>query len=654
MNHRELDDEFQAHLQEKIADLMEGGRSESDARAQALREFGNRTLHLEDSRDVWRWASFDRLSQDLRHALRGMRRSPGFTAIVVATLALGIGANTAIFSLVNQLLLHPSGIANPERIISIGTRYNKLNLRMFWVSPPTLADVRDNRQVFEHAAMMISADANYANGETPERLITAAVTAEWFDVFAVQPLLGRTFHPEEDRPNANHVVVLSYATWQRLFGADRSIVGRTILLNDLPCQIIGVMKPEFRYPRNVDLWVPLGLPPGEFADDNRFNESFFAVARTKGGVTPDHAFAWLGVLTSRVRDKSPSYARDSDWGLFGVPSTDFTAGATKAPLLVLAAAVGLVLLIACSNIAGLMLARASIRAHEFAVRSALGAGRGRLLRIILTESAVLATAGGAAGLALAYGAMNLLLLLAPESASAGLRPELDIHVLLFCAATVVLSGVLFGIVPAWRISRSDPSEALKSGRSTTADPARQRLRSTLVVAETALALVLLVAAGLFLRSFVQLEGVNPGFQPNGVMTASFSLPQPAYSSGQKQGEFYRAVLNRLRSSPGITAAAMGYPVPFSGDEGSASFSIEGRVQTPGDPGPHGDIRVVTPGYFETLSIPLRSGRFFTDQDRYNTEQVAIIDDVLAQRYWPMKIRWGKGFDPAALCTRLSA
>ncbi len=356
MNHGDLDDEIQAHLGEKIADLMDRGLAEPEARARALRSFGNRTLYLEDSRNVWRWPSLDRFSSDLRHALRGMRRSPGFTLVVIATLALGIGANTAIFSLVNQLLLHPSGIAHPDRIVAIRTRYTKLKLDDIPVSPPTLADVRDSRQVFEHAAMMTISDANYTGGDQPERLIGAVATAEWFDVFGAHPLLGRTFRPEEDQPNANRVVVLSYATWRRLFGADRSIVGRAILLNDFACQVIGVMNPAFRYPENADFWLPLGLPPELFAATNRFNESYFAVALRRPGVTLGQANAWMGVLSDRVLNSSPGWAKGADWGLFAVPFTDSVAGTTKTPLLVLAAAVGFVLLIACSNIAGLMLA----------------------------------------------------------------------------------------------------------------------------------------------------------------------------------------------------------------------------------------------------------------------------------------------------------
>ncbi len=636
MNFSDLNDEMHKHLQEKIADLMERGLSESEARAQALPEFGNRTLYLEDSRNVWRWGWIDRLNQDFRHALRGMRRSPGFTAIVIATLALGIGANTAIFSLVNQLLLHPAGIDLPERVVAVRTRYTKLKLLDIGVSAPTFADLRNSRQVFDHAAITRAVDLNYTDSDTPQRLIGAAVTSEWFDVFGARPLLGRVFRAEEDEPNANHVAILSYAAWERLFSGDRSVIGRTIRLSQSSYQVIGVMKPSFRFPQNADLWTPLGWPTDQFAEMFRFNERFFAVARLKPGVSPRQASAWMDVLTSRVRQSNLPWVTEAKWGLFDIAFTDSFAGATKTPLLVLAAAVGFVLLIACSNIAGLMLARASARSREFAVRSALGAGRGRLLRILLTESAALAAAGGTAGLALAYGATRLLLQLAPESASAGLSPALDAYVLLFCGATVIFSGLLFGIVPAWRISRSDPNEALTGGRSSTAERKRQRLRSALVIAETAFALVLLVAAGLFLRSFVQLEAANPGFNPGGVMTASFTLPTAAYPDGQKQAEFYRTLLERLRSTPGVASAALGYPIPFSGIDESGAFDIEGYVPPPGDPGPHGDDRFVTPGYFEALSIPLLRGRSFTDQDRVTTQPVAVIDDVLAQRYWPGK------------------
>ncbi len=656
---RELADELAGHIEMQTEVNVREGMPPDEARRAAALKFGGLEAAKESYRDQRALPVVETALADLRHALRGIRRSPGFAVVVVLTLALGIAANTAIFSLVNQLLLHPSGIVDPERIVTVGTRYTKLGLHVTWVSGPTLADVRDSRQVFEHAALAMTVNVNYAEGESPQRLQAAGVSVEWFDVFGVQPLLGRVFRPEEDLPNANHEAVLSHAAWTRLFGADRSVLGRSILLDQVPYQVIGVMRPGFRYPNNVDVWVPAGLPPEELAINNRFNEHFIGVARARSGVSFNQANAWMGVLSDRVRNSAtaPSrpggfapgqYARNAEWGLFADPFTDTVAGNTKTPLLVLMGAVGFVLLIACSNIAGLLLARASVRAREFAVRAALGAGSGRLLGLVLAESAVLAFAGGVLGLALAYGGMKLLLLLAPEGAAAGLEPTLDIHVLVFCAATAILSGVLFGVIPAWRISRTEPSQTLKSGRSSTTE--RQGLRSVLVVAETALALILLVSAGLFLRSFVRLQSVSPGFNPWGVMTASFSLPPNAYPAGKKQAEFYRAVLGRLRSTHGVTAAALGAPAPFSGEEGSASFSIDGRAPAAGEPDPHGDIRFVTPGYFEALSIPLKSGRYFSDDDRVTSEPVAIIDENLARRYWPNEDPLGKKIKRGVLFT----
>lgn len=640
MNYRDLNDEMRAHLDEKVADLVESGMSESDARERAMREFGNRTLHLEDSRAVWRWAWLDQAAQDLRHALRGMRRSPGFTAVVVATLALGIGANTAIFSLVNQLLLHPAAVTNPERIVAIGTEYKKLNLHFVGGSVPTMADVRDDREVFEHAALVAGNNVNYADGDTPEMLQASAVSVEWFDVFGARPLLGRVFRPEEDQPNANRVVVLAYVTWTRLFGGDRAVLGRKILLNQIPYEVIGVMPPGFRYPDTTDLWTPAGLPPDQFANANRFNERHQIMARVRGGIPAQRVNAAVAVLAERAKSAN-AVARDSNWGLFAVPFTDTVAGTSKTPVLVLAGAVGFVLLIACSNIAGLMLARASARAREFAVRSALGASRRRLLRVILSESMVFAIAGGAAGLALAYGAMQVLLLLAPEGTTAGLTPSLDVYVLLFCAGIVIVSGALFGILPAWRISRSNPNDALKGARASTSDAARQRLRSALVVAETALALMLLVSAGLFLRSFLRLEDVNPGFNSHGVMTASFALPRRPPPIVETRAAFFRAVVEPLKRRPGVAAVAIGYPIPFSGITNAGGFTIEGHMLQPGDPGPHGDMRYVTPEYFEALAIPIKSGRIFTDLDRSKTEPVVVIDDNVAQRYLPDENPVGK-------------
>src|SRR5581483_5417942 len=398
------------------------------------------------------------------------------------------------------------------------------------------------------------------------------------------------------------------------------------------------MGPEFRWPANIDLWTPLGLAQDAYDPNNRFNENYLGVARLRTAVSFERANVLLQVLSDRLKNdggRAGAYAKSADWGMFLLPFTDFIAGPTKTPMLILMAAVGFVLLIACSNIAGLMLARASGRSKEIAVRAALGAGRWHLIRQTLAETSVISIAGAVLGLIVAYLGVRGLLALAPENSPVVFSVRLDATVLAFTALVAIVAGLLFGAVPAWQVARLDRFEALKEGgRSGTAGHGRQRLRAGLVIGEVALALVLLVGAGLFLRSLAALEDVNPGFQPNGVITGSLALPDAQYSDPAKRVTFFQNVVARLTNTPGVAVAAAGVPVPFSGNAGSASFSIEGRPSPPGDPGPHGDIGYVTPQYFAAMKIPLRSGRTFTDQDQRTTQRVVMIDETLAREYWP--------------------
>ncbi|HEY2013966.1 MAG TPA: ABC transporter permease, partial [Bryobacteraceae bacterium] len=512
------------------------------------------------------------------------------------------------------------------------------NLASIPISATDFSDVRNARDLFHHAAIIGEGDFNYTGGDTPERLQGASVTAEWFDVFGAKPLLGRVFTADEDQANANQVIVLSHAAWKRLFGSDPNILGRTVALNERPYRIIGVMDSGFRFPRAVDLWAPLGLAPAAFSENNRFNENYNAYARVRPGVAFDRANAYIQVLANRLKESGTpgaAYAKNSAWGMFAVPITDFLAGDTKRPLLILLCAVAFVLLIACSNIAGLMLARTSGRTREIAVRAALGAGRWALMRQTLAESLILATAGSVTGLALAYAGMRVLLLLAPENAAIGIAATIDLNVLLFTVGATIASALLFGLVPAWQIARLDTYEVLKgTGRSGMSGRGRQRLRSALVICETALALMLLVGAGLFIRSLARIEDVRPGFEPRGVMTAGLSLPRTRYPDMPRQIAFYRALADRMAAIPGATVAATGIGLPFSGMAGSASFAIQEKPTGPGDPGPHGDVRSISPSYFQALTIALKEGRYFTDQDREGTERVAIVDENLARQYWP--------------------
>jgi predicted permease len=577
------------------------------------------------------------LLHDLRYAFRMLAKNPGFATVAVLSLALGIGANTIIFSVINELFLHPTGISDPAHLFAIRVKYDKLNLKSIVISAPGFKDIRDSKQVFSSAAAEYQESFNYLAPEGPQRLTVAKVTWQWFDAFGARPFLGRAFRPEEDQPHANQVALLAYDTWQHLFGGDPAIVGRSIQLNREDYRVVGVMGPEFDWPQRTALWTPLGLPASEYSPDNYFNESFFAVARTRPEVSSAQGQAFVRVLTQRLIRAYPqnTYARDSGWGMFAIPFTEYGAGDFRTPMLILLGAVGFVLLIACSNIGGLLLARASARAKEFAVRIALGAQKRDLLRLALVESFFLTACGAIAGVAGAYDGAGLLLRLAPNSLSPRFAARVDGHVLLFVVLLMVLSGVFLGVVPMGELFGRRHYGVLKEeARTVTSSRGRLRLREWLVVGQVAMALVLLVGAGLLLKSLARLGRVDAGFDPRGVMTASVQLPENQYNTEEKQAAFYRAVNEKLAALPGVSSAAVVEALPFTGFDPSSSFSIEGRPRGPSDPGPHSMLNWITPGYFEALHIPLLNGRNFTAMDRLGTQPVVIIDENLARQYWP--------------------
>jgi predicted permease len=574
---------------------------------------------------------------DLRFAIRVLAKNPGFTLVAILTLALGIGANTAIFSVINGLLLHPHGVAHPDRLAAIRARYEKLNLRSIVISAPDFAFVRDNKQVFAASAIEQPGSFNYTGSDRPQRLRGALVTSQWFEVFEARPMLGRVFTPEEDQPNANHEVVLAYDAWKSFFGGDTGIIERTIQLNQESYKVIGVMGPAFQWPNPTDLWVPMGLKAEAFVLDNIFNENYLCVARLQGGVSFSNAAAYLALMTQQVADdpRAQGFPKSSGWAMFAVPFTTFVYGDLRTPLFILLGAVGFVLLIACSNVAGLLLARATGRMKEFAIRTALGASPWRLAGQTLTESLVLATAGMVLALVIATGAIRVLLALSPENIATGVVVSIDRYVLLFSLLMAGLSAIIFGAAPAWQIALTDPQRNLQQGRGAGGGSrGGHRFRDLLVVGELALALVLLASAGVFLKSLGHLRDVDVGFRPHGLMTAAIALPDRQYDTEAKQVAFLRSALDHLATTPGVESAAAGLPIPFSGFGGSSSFYIEGRVLPPGDPGPHGDIRGVSPRYFEAMGIRLMRGRVFTNQDDKDAQPVMVIDENLARLYWP--------------------
>jgi predicted permease len=588
------------------------------------------------------------MNTDLRQAFRLLRNNPAFAITAIAALAFGIGANTAIFSAINAILVHPAGIAEPGRIAALRVMYGKSGHSTV-LSVPDFEDVHAATGVFESAALMNSSDFNYVVGDTPQRLVAARVSHEWFDVFGVKPAAGRAFEAQEDRPGNNRVAILSDAAWKRWFGGTSSILGQTAVFNGIPFQIVGIMPASFRWPATADLWIPIGLAPGSFAASNRMNESYFTVARLRAGVSMDQADAAVRVIAERyTMSDATGYARASRWTLFAMPLLDLTAGSLKTPLLVLMGAVAAVLMIACSNIAGLLLARASGRTREIAVRIALGAGRWRLVRQLLTESFILALAGGIAGIGVGAAGIRALLLLAPREQTAGVSISLDVRVLLFTCTIAVLAGVLFGIAPAIQLSRLNQARALQEGgRAGTDGRVRQALRSALVVAELALALVLLAGAGLFLRSLTQVAQVDPGFRASGVESGFVTLPMARYAAPAKWTAFHRAAIERLGAIPGVTSAAAAIPLPFTNADWGASFRIESQPVAPGDTPPHGANRYVTPEYFATMGIALIRGREFTDEDHADAPRVALVDETLASRYWPNQDPIGQRIGPSS-------
>ena len=644
---QELSEEFRFHLDKLIEESVANGMSEEEARYAALREFGGVEQLKEECRDAWHVRFITELVQDVRYGLRQLRRNPGFTVVTILTLALGIGANTAIFSVINGLFMHPEGISNPGRLVALRARYTGLGLKNIVVSAPDFAQIRDRHDIFASAAIEQTGDFNYTAGDWPQRLVGAKVTWQWFDVFQARPLLGRTFTKEEDEPGADHEVVLAYSAWKKWFGGDHAAVGRSIRLNEEFYRVVGVMGPDFRWPPEVDLWTSLGLAPGKFAPADMFNESYFAAARLRQGVPFQQASAIVALLSRRiVENPAVSFAKDSGWGMFILPLLQYAYGDVRTPLLILAVAVGFVLLIACANIAGLLLARTASRTREFAVRAALGAPRSRLMRQVLAESLPLALAGAVVGTLLASLGVRALALAAPEGLMAGAVFPLDGRVLLFTLGVTLFAGVVFGVVPAWHTSHSDPYSTLKEGgRSQAGGHSSHRLRSALVIGELSLALVLLIGTGLLLKTISSLGKVDPGFEPAGVMTAAVSLPQVKYDTPEKQIAFFRSVLDRLSNLPGVKATGAGSPLPFSGGNGSASFLIEGHPTAPGSPAPWGNIRYITPGYFAALRIPILRGRAFTGDDRLSTEKVAVIDEDMARRYWPHQDPIGQKIRP---------
>ncbi len=575
----------------------------------------------------------DTLLYDLRYAARRTRKAPGFSLIVVLTLALGIGANTAIFSVVDALILRPLPYRDPGRLVTIEHHYPSLNDLKAPVSASGFRHYRDDTRSFESVAVSTGWQPNLTGAGEPERLLGAQGSARFFEVLGIAPALGRTWTAAEDEPGNNQVVVLSDGLWRRRFGADAGIVGRTIRLDGAPYTVIGVMPRGFHgfFNRRAELWRPVALTPKQYAA-GATNEFLSLSARLKPGVSVAQARREMAAFAERLKRDNPG-TYPPKWGLLVTTLDEKAKGDVRGALLVLLGAVGFVLLIACANVANLLLARASGRAREIAVRTAMGASRRALIRQLMTESLLLSLAGAGLGLLLASWGLHAITALGP-AAVAGMDIHVSGRVLGFTLLVAVATGLLFGLAPALQTSRTDVQETLREGQRGSSERAGRRLRRALVVGEVALALTLLAGAGLLVRSFARIQGVDPGFDPHHLLTFSIALPKAGYPLDTAQIAFWDRTLERLRSTPGVVAVGMTSNLPFSGGWSTGSFTVEGYTPPPGQPGPWGDIRVASTGFARAMRLPLIRGRFIGTQDRAGAAPVVVVDQEMARRYWP--------------------
>jgi putative ABC transport system permease protein len=588
------------------------------------------------------------LWQDLRYALRTLSRSRGFAAAAILTLALGIGANSAIFSLVNGVLLRPLPYPAPEQLMTIWGFYPSTGRST--ASLPDFHDWRERSRSFSDMAAVYGTLFTITSGGEPEQLAGSRVTANFFRMLGVEPALGRGFLPEEEQVGGNDdVVVLSHGLWQRRFGSDPSIVGRQVELNSRPYTVVGVAPANFRLLQSVDAWAPFRADTG----GNRRSEYLEVYGRLKPGITPAQAQAELSGIARQLAAEYPE--TNASWTTLEVlPLKEFQVGDVRRALLVFSVAVGLVLLIACANVANLLLARAAAREREIAVRVALGAGRWRLMRQLLTESTLLAVIGGLAGVALATWAVDGL-----RVGAAGMLPRMDeVRVdgaaVAFSLGLSVLTGLLFGLVPALRVGSGMVHDTLREGTRGAPGTGVARALSGLVLGEVALAMVLLVGAGLLVRSFAELTRIDPGFQSKGVLTFGIILPPAKFPEPEKLPALYDRVLERMSALPGVSAVGLGNNLPMHGAS-YITFSIEGRVPPP-DVGEDLQPFAVSPGHFRTLRIPLRSGRLLEPTDGPTAPYVAVVNEELVRRFLPgrdplgARIAFGDGSDSTAWMT----
>ncbi|MGB2592763.1 MAG: ABC transporter permease [Candidatus Acidiferrum sp.] len=634
-----LEEEMRLHLELRQEEQVESGLTANAARAAARRRFGNVTALKEKSHMAWGWEWFENFAQDVRYGARMLRKSPGFTAVAILTLALGIGANTAIFSVINGVLLSPLPYKNPKQLVVI-KEHDSL---------PNVMDIQRQTRAFSQGGGINVEKMDYIGATEPVQVRVGLIDAGFLETLGAQAMLGRIISPAEDVQGGPRFAMVSNHFWQNYLGSDPHAVGNTIQLSGNSYTVIGVMPTSFAPPtEHADVFVSLWAgDPGAGAErDVHIMHTYW---RLKEGVTLAQAQTEMAAIDRRLAEQYPAEEKERKSHL--VPLQEWLVGDVRPALLVLFGAVGLVLLIACANFASLLMMRAVAERQELVIRAALGAGRGRLIRKTLTESALLSVLGGAAGLLLAKWGTSMLLALRPEALARLNGIHMDTRVLLFVLVVSVLTGIVFGMAPVWIAARADVAGALKeSGRSTTASTMGHSIRKTLVISELAVALVLLVGAGLLIKGFSRLRSTNPGFNSANVMTMYLQLSSTRYREIPKQTEFRRELLTRLNSLPGVQAAMVS-DIPLGGNYVGHRFVIDGRPPVAVGGEPMVQTLSVMGSYFHVMQIPLRAGRDFTPWDRERQPLVAIVNEEMVREFFPhenpigMRIRWAGDTDP---------
>lgn len=583
---------------------------------------------------------------DIRYALRTLLKNRSFAIVALLTLALGIGATTAIFSLVHGVLLKPLPYPEPQQLVHVWMRFTGIGVPndRNWVSAPEFRDLTEGQKSFSHVAAMDEEGFTLHAGGRPERVFGAAVSPSFFPMLGVQPAHGRVFGNDDGTPGRNKVVILGNGLWRRAFGADPDVVGRTITVNGEANLVVGVAPAGFEYPAEVEMWRPIAFGPDDLRPNNRGSHGLEVLARIRPGLTLAQARTDMAALSERIITQNPDYPyRRFNFTVLLSPLLEEMVGDVQTALWIMLGAVAFVLLIACANIANLLLARAAARERELAVRTAIGASRGRLVRQLLTESIALAVAGGAAGLLLAYWFVTGMVAAAETTLPRVADVRIDATVLTFSFLITLATSVIFGLVPALQASRSAAAEALKaeSGHRTTTGTSIRRLHRLLIVAEVSLALVLLAGAGLLMRSFLRVISIDPGFRTDRILTMRVGLPRSKYSRPEQIAGFYRDALARVRALPGVEAAGAVTALPLENAGSSGTTTLDTRAVPPDQATPEADWRIVTPGYFEAMGIRLVRGRYFDDRDVRESPRVAVVDETMAHTYWPGEDAIGK-------------